>query len=162
MSGSEPVADAVFERIARRVAARSTRRSILGRASRFFLGVLGIELVAPILRDGRRADALQPPGCNFWKYCGADGILCASCSGGSDSSCPSGCHSHNEVWFACCGKPMVGPVLIAYLDCCTTGTPPSCSLSCGNDGCQVDPRVWCPAGENYCCSMALETIPPDC
>ena len=68
--------------------------------------------------------------CSDWQYCGIHGYPCASCSGGSDTQCPSGCRSQSS-WTYCCTDGSTGcSYYITYTDCC--GCSPSCGTFCTN------------------------------
>jgi len=166
--------DDIIEQVCKNVAGRSTRRSILGRAARLALGLLGIEIVPAALSKetwARTEAAMQAVDCSYWKYCGAYGWLCAGC-GGADNSCPEGCTSYNQVWFGCCEDPNGVNKLIAYVDCCTAlpQNVPTCDpdFECLTPSRPCDHvQVWCPLVpfpeiQYYCCSQANEAFPSEC
>lgn len=157
MDLSENLLDEACEQIARALAARSTRRSWLGRAAKLVLGALGIELALPAIPvDAQPADPLAPE----WQKCGAYGYLCGSdCGTGDDYSCPGGCLP-GSFWHACCPRPAGGAVEINYYDCflqpngklpnCTSKTERDKAASCNVPLKRVYRDFW--TGE-YCCSF---------
>jgi methylamine dehydrogenase light chain len=137
--------DKVSEQVTRNMARFSSRRG--------FLSKLGIALLAtptlpllPIARAkapepnaaGQKTDfernsqATDDTKCNYWKYCGSDGVLC-SCCGGGNHTCPAGSEPSPIAWFGTCVNPEDGrSFVIAYRDCC--GKP-----ACGaGKSCQCD------------------------
>lgn len=119
--------DDVSERLTRNLARFSSRRGFLSR--------LGVALLAapvlPLLPVARSARAAEPKTdfelnsqttddtkCNYWKYCGSDGVLC-SCCGGSHHTCPPGAEPSPISWIGTCINPEDGrSFVIAYRDCC--------------------------------------------
>jgi Methylamine dehydrogenase, L chain. len=138
-------ADAAGEKLLRRIAGRTSRRSILSR--------LGVALVAapafPVLPVGRAEAASKPnrsaeaktafarnaqveddTRCDYWRYCAIDGALC-SCCGGGVHTCPAGSEPSPVSWVGTCINPADGKAyLIAYRDCC--GKPTCSQCFCDN------------------------------
>jgi len=149
---SSTFADRAIEQVSRALAARSSRRSFLGKLTAVALGTLGIELL-PLGPFDARALGQPAVNCANYKLCGATGYLCSGCIGGP--GCPSGCSSGDSAWCAGCLSDD-GSVYynVCYYDCCTNGTPPTCSNACSNDNCVSG--LWCPSGvTTYCCSVAV-------
>ena len=161
------ILDKVFERSARKVAQRSSRRG--------FFKTLGIGLVGgvsiPLLPVARAAEAApkmpQDEGdassCDYWRYCAVDGFLC-ECCGGTYNSCPPGTEMSPITWIGTCRNPVDGRnYVISYNDCCG-------KTQCGTCLCQRDERDrplyrpdksndvnWCLGAESmvYHCSTAV-------
>ena len=169
--------DAIGERLLRRFAGASSRRSLLSK--------LGAALVAaPVfpLLPVSRAEAQKPDRsveakttfarsaqtkddtkCDYWRYCAIDGSLC-SCCGGAVNACPAGAQPSPVSWVGTCINPDQGKAyLIAYRDCC--GKP-----ACGQCGCDNTDRetqlylqqlnnniIWCFGTKSmeYHCSTAV-------
>ena len=113
--------DKMSERLTRNLARFSSRRG--------FLSKLGVALLAapafPLLPVARTARAAEPKGaapktdfernaqttddtkCNYWKYCGSDGVLC-SCCGGGHHTCPPGAEPSPISWIGTCVNPQDG------------------------------------------------------
>ena len=81
--------DSLFERSARGVARRMSRRSSLAQLGQILVGAA----LVPVLPVSRVSHAQDDPGdptqCDYWRYCGFDGFVCACC-GGTVSQCPPG------------------------------------------------------------------------
>jgi methylamine dehydrogenase light chain len=126
-----------LERSARRLARRTSRRSLLKRIGTALVGAAAL----PVLPVARAAAADQPkapddalitgdagdPGkCEYWRNCGMDGFLC-SCCGGSHVSCPPGTEMAPLTWIGTCRNPADGKdYIIAYNDCCGKSTCNRC------------------------------------
>jgi methylamine dehydrogenase light chain len=110
-------ADAISEKLLRKLAGHTSRRSLLSR--------LGLAMVAapvfPLLPVGRANAAPAASGksaergvearthfahnaqttddtkCDYWRYCAIDGLLC-SCSGGGIHTCPAGASPSTVPW----------------------------------------------------------------
>src|SRR5258708_1417017 len=96
--------DRAFEKSARSLAKRTSRRSLLASIGQILTGAALLPLL-PIDRTAR-AQTPKPPGspptpastagvakptadeqnCEYWKFCAIDGFLCACC-GGTSTSC---------------------------------------------------------------------------
>jgi methylamine dehydrogenase light chain len=169
--------DRITEIMARSAARNSSRRSFFGRLGAW----LTVGTVAPLLPVSRAyaakgPQALQPQeqgdptSCDYWRYCGIDGFLCACC-GGSASSCPPGTEPSPITWVGTCRNPVDGRAyIISYNDCCgkaacgrcqcgrDEGATPTYQPSTSND---LD---WClgtQAGIAYHCSTSVVLGPAD-
>lgn len=137
--------DDMVEKMSRRVAGRTSRRSVIGKVGTVMLGI-GLVPLLPVDRRGRvsRANAATPePGapsprqgwnpqdndiqaCDYWRHCSIDGNVC-DCSGGSLTSCPPGTKLATASWVASCYNPTDGQsYLIAYRDCCGANVSGRC------------------------------------
>jgi methylamine dehydrogenase light chain len=166
--------DTLGERLSRNLARYSSRRG--------FLAKLGTALLAapvfPLLPVARGANGNQPKTdfernaqstddtkCNYWKYCGSDGILCSCCGGGSHT-CPAGAEPSPIAWIGTCLNPDDGKAyVIAYRDCCGK---PACgagkSCACDNADRELptyrsslnNDIIWCfgSTSQVYHCSTA--------
>jgi methylamine dehydrogenase light chain len=178
-----PDIDAFGERLARHLADRTSRRSVLGR-----LGTLLVAAPVIPLLPMQRASAAQPKSiasqdahsvnetdfsraaqthdetaCNYWRYCGVDGNMCACCGGGIHS-CPPGSQPSPTAWIGSCINPEDRRTyLIAYRDCCGASTCGHCSCV-GTDHAMPIYRpqtnnhiIWCigTSSMEYHCSMAV-------
>lgn len=134
--------DDITESLTRRAAQRTSRRSFLSNLTK--LMVVGVAApLLPIDRSGGKAhaatvDAKMPAvdtrdamavedggadeaACEYWRYCGIDGYLCACCGGGP-ATCPPGSYASPTAWVGTCHNPADGlTYLIAYNDCCGVG-----------------------------------------
>lgn len=147
--------DQVGESLTRKLASRTSRRSMLSR--------LGLALAAapafPLLPNDRKAHAAVPETlsdfqknaqttddtqCSYWRYCAIDGSMC-TCCGGTTSQCPPGTEPSLTSWVGTCYNPDDERMyLIAYYDCCgTTG----CGR-CGCDNTEEAMPVYRPQGNN--------------
>lgn len=121
--------DRFFERSARQLARRTSRRSFLSRAGAVLVGGAALPLL-PVARaaDDGRAPAPQesglvgaagdPQSCDYWRHCAIDGFLCACC-GGSQNACPPGTEMSPITWLGTCRNPADGKdYVISYNDCC--------------------------------------------
>lgn len=135
--------DDLVEKMTRRVAGHTSRRSVIGKIGTVMAGVAIVPLL-PVDRRGRvsRANAAEGPGegtrakwqpqdndiqqCDYWRHCSIDGNIC-DCSGGSLTSCPPGTKLATASWVASCYNPTDGEsYLIAYRDCCGINMPGRC------------------------------------
>jgi methylamine dehydrogenase light chain len=164
--------DDVFEKSARLLAKRTSRRSLLGTLGRVLTGAALLPLL-PIDRTARAQSAPAPDtvvkptadeqNCQYWKYCAIDGFLCACC-GGSSTSCPPGTQQSPITWIGTCHNPGDGrDYIVSYNDCCgkvscgdcfcnrNEGEKPMYRLSRNND------VNWCMANteSNYHCSVSV-------
>ncbi len=166
MNTMQTFIDETCEQIVRAVAGRSTRRSFLGRASRFVLGILGFELL-PALPVNAQPAAATPP----WMKCGAYGAMCATdCGQTSDFECPGNC-AKGGSWRACCCCPAGSCLYLDYFDCfLVTGNRPNCGnnktkgangLKClGISETQPKPLYRDSQTGNFCCSVVQGTGVP--
>jgi methylamine dehydrogenase light chain len=155
--------DRAMESTTRKLAQKSSRRSVLTGLGRLFLGAAALPLL-PIDRSPARAqEHAADQQCDYWRYCAIDGYLC-SCCGGSASSCPPGTKPSPTAWVGTCHNPEDDQTyLIAYHDCCgksgcgrcecwrTEGEMPVYRPQLNND------IIWCFGMEemSYHCSAAV-------
>ena len=162
--------DRMFEKSARSLAKRTSRRSLLASLGQLLTGAALLPLL-PIDRTAR-AQAPATPGakptadeqnCSYWKFCAIDGFLCACC-GGTSTSCPPGTQTSPITWIGTCHNPGDGrDYIVSYNDCCgkvscgdcfcnrNEGEKPMYRLSRNND------VNWCMANteSNYHCSVSV-------
>jgi methylamine dehydrogenase light chain len=162
--------DRVFEKSARSLAKRTSRRSLLASLGQLLTGAA----LLPLLPIDRIARAQSPDfpvakptadeqNCEYWKFCAIDGFLCACC-GGTSTSCPPGTQSSPITWIGTCHNPGDGrDYIVSYNDCCgkvscgdcfcnrNEGEKPMYRLSRNND------VNWCMANSesNYHCSVSV-------
>lgn len=163
--------DSWFEKSARGVAQRSSRRSAMAKLGKVLVGSALVPLL-PVDRtayaSGAGASAIlpganDPESCDYWKYCAIDGWLC-SCCGGTSSSCPPGTTASPITWIGTCRNPNDSTdYIVSYNDCCGKTTCGKCfcnrnerekplyKLSMNND------INWCMANSdsNYHCSVSV-------
>ena len=115
--------DKLIENLSRKVAARTSRRSVLSLLARALLGSAMFPLL-PVRRLTGTANAAESGkdkevlGCDYWRYCGFDGNLCGCC-GGSHTECPAGTIMSPTSWVGTCQDPNDGKeYIIGYRDCC--------------------------------------------
>ena len=129
--------DHLAERASRNVAQHTSRRGFLGQLGAVIVGGASIPLlpvarasavennepkkgypgVAPQtpIHPGEEGD---PASCDYWRYCGSGGPLCACC-GGSAYACPPGSEMSPLSWIGTCRNPVDGKnYIISYNDCC--------------------------------------------
>ena len=158
--------DQLFERSSRSLAARTSRRSVLGSLGQLLTGAAFLPLL-PIDRSGRarasEAAPDSPESCQYWRYCAIDGYLC-SCCGGSSTSCPPGTSFSPITWIGTCHNPHdQRDYIVSYNDCCG-------KTSCGNCECirnegekpmyrpsRNNDLNWCMANadSNYHCTVSV-------
>jgi methylamine dehydrogenase light chain len=162
--------DRVFEKSARSLAKRTSRRSLLASLGQMLTGAALLPLL-PIDRTARAqapaAAGTKPTAdeqnCDYWKYCAIDGFLCACC-GGTSTSCPPGTQTSPITWIGTCHNPGDGrDYIISYNDCCG-------KVSCGDCFCNRNEAEkpmyrlsrnndvnWCMANteSNYHCSVSV-------
>jgi methylamine dehydrogenase light chain len=162
--------DRVFEKSARSLAKRTSRRSLLASLGQLLTGAAVLPLL-PIDRTARAQSPAAPvakptadeQNCQYWKYCAIDGFLCACC-GGTSTSCPPGTQPSPITWIGTCHNPGDGrDYIISYNDCCgkvscgdcfcdrNEGEKPMYRLSRNND------VNWCMANSesDYHCSVSV-------
>jgi methylamine dehydrogenase light chain len=161
--------DLLVEKLTRRVAQRTSRRSFVATVAKVAVGGILLPLL-PVDRTGRKeafaadAQTTDATQCNYWRYCAIDGYLC-SCCGGGPSTCPAGSSPSPSSWIGSCINPADGKTyLLAYRDCCgkdscgrciclnTEGEMPVYVPQLNND------MVWCfgaPSMVYHCSSAAL-------
>jgi methylamine dehydrogenase light chain len=132
----ETILDRLTETFSRRVAQRSSRRSVLARLGVALVGGALLPIL-PVDRSGRfrkahaqaffeNAQADDNTQCNYWRYCAMDGYLCTCCGGGI-TACPAGSEPSPTSWVGSCINPEDGQTyLIAYRDCCGKGVCGQC------------------------------------
>jgi methylamine dehydrogenase light chain len=122
--------DRLIERLTRRVAQRTSRRSFLVRLGQLAMGGAMLPLL-PIERVAAKASAQtmseghssgivsdDDTSCDYWRYCAFDGFLC-SCCGGSITECPAGTVASPTAWVGTCKHPGdAKEYIVAYRDCC--------------------------------------------
>lgn len=142
--------DAVTTGTIRFIAARTSRRSFLGKLGIFMAG-MGTLPMLPVAREAQAQtgendipDMGDPESCEYWRYCAFSGSLC-SCCGGSLNQCPPGSETASVAWIGTCHNPADGKdYLISYNDCCGKS-------SCGRCGChrsEGDRPVYFPSKAN--------------
>lgn len=167
-----PTSDDVVENLARRLSSETSRRSLLSLIGALLLQPATIPLL-PVARPAlaapppqtdfaRNAQTADPTRCNYWRYCGSDGFLCACCGGGPHT-CPPGTSPSPTAWIGTCSNPDdQRDYLIAYRDCCGKPSCGRCKCS-GAVGDTPSYRsegsgdiVWCfgSASMQYHCSTA--------
>jgi methylamine dehydrogenase light chain len=130
--------DDQIERLARKLAQRTSRRGVLGLIGTALAGGLLFPLL-PVNRVVRNAVAQDlnggadgdPASCDYWRYCGFDGFLCGCCGGGV-TECPAGTEASPTSWVGTCQHPVDSKeYVISYRDCCGRD---ACGLClCSND-----------------------------
>ena len=128
--------DRLFERGARSLAQRSSRRGMLKNFGKFLVAGTAIPLL-PVARAQSNeqqvapVDKGDPASCDYWRYCAIDGFLC-TCCGGSHHTCPPGTEMSPVTWIGTCHNPADGRnYVISYNDCCGKS-------ACGACLCQRD------------------------
>lgn len=177
---TKPKIDQMIENGARFIAQRTSRRGLLATFGAIFVGQAALPLL-PIARasqsdpssvDDRGVAAkttgnLQDPGdptqCDYWRYCGIDGFLCACC-GGTQNSCPPGTEMSPITWVGTCQNPAdKRAYIISYNDCCGTDSCGRCLCNRNeSDKPMVRPQAnndinWClgASSKTYNCSTAI-------
>jgi len=124
--------DSLFERSARVVARRTSRRGFLANLSAILVGAAALPLL-PVARasegaseypgvgrqeSGKEGDPGDPTSCDYWRYCAIDGFLC-SCCGGAANACPPGTEMSPLTWIGTCHNPADDKhYVVSYNDCC--------------------------------------------
>lgn len=147
--------DAFTQAASRRVASRTSRRSLLGILGRLLVGGAAFPLL-PVARIASAAgappggeNAQDPESCDYWRYCAIDGFLC-SCCGGSASTCPPGTSAAPMTWVGTCQNPADGKsYIVSYNDCCGTGSCGRCMCN-RNEGDRPPYLPWLSNDINWC------------
>jgi methylamine dehydrogenase light chain len=136
------------ESLARGLARRTSRRGLIGRLGLMLAGSGSIPLLPIARAAGPAAEQAigsqtigaegpakgypgvapqpslgpeeqgDPASCDYWRYCGTHGPLCACC-GGSANACPPGTEMSLMGWIGTCRNPVDGKnYIISYNDCC--------------------------------------------
>ncbi|MBL43709.1 MAG: methylamine dehydrogenase (amicyanin) light chain [Sphingomonadaceae bacterium] len=169
--------DKWIEARGRGIAKRTSRRGIFAILGGGLVGAAAIPLL-PIARaasggdsgtgvqpqtTGKINDPGDPTTCDYWRYCGIDGFLCACC-GGTTSSCPPGTEMSPITWVGTCKNPADGRhYVISYNDCCGTTACGRCLCNRNEDDKPMTrPQAnndinWCLGAttEAYNCSTAI-------
>jgi amicyanin-dependent methylamine dehydrogenase small subunit len=169
------------EQRARALASTTSRRSLLLRVSRLFVGAAFVLPVLPFDRssqahaaaggghgggDARGAGRRKPSttDCDYWRYCSVDGFLC-ECCGGTATACPPGSTPSAVSWIGTCHNPADGrDYIVNYSDCCgrtscgrcfcntNVGDRPGYRMGVHND------INWCMANDSSVYHCTLSTI----
>lgn len=170
--------DRMTEKVLRGFASRTSRRGILAAVGALFAGVGTLPLLPvaraaddspPELKDappqstGNPQDPGDPTSCDYWRYCGMSGSLCA-CYGGNTNTCPPGTEMSPVTWIGTCLNPADNRhYIISYNDCCggVLGGGCECERDQGDRG-VVRPSkdneiMWClgTKSQSYTCSTAV-------
>lgn len=147
---SKPAVDRLGELLTRRMARRSSRRSVLARLGAMMMAAPGFPLLPVARADAagpsqppppdlagltdfeRNAQVDDPTRCSYWRHCAIDGVLCGCCGGGVHT-CPPGAEPSPISWIGTCRNPADGrSYIIAYRDCCGR------SICAAGKDCQCD------------------------
>ncbi len=166
--------DDTLEDLTRRLARRTSRRSLLGRAAALLAGTAALPLLPVARASGESArvpsptesldgPAGDPKSCEYWRHCGIDGSACACC-GGSATACPPGTEMAPVTWIGTCRNPDDGKdYIISYNDCCGKSFCGRCVCN-RNEGERPEYHWyrnndinWCAGAESqaYHCSVAI-------
>lgn len=164
--------DNLGEQISRRLAHRSSRRSVISTLGKAMVASAAILPVLPVARAGSKSPGLdistvsdeEMNSCDYWRHCAVDGFLC-SCCGGTANTCPPGTTPSPISWVGTCHNPHDGKdYLVSYHDCCG-------KTACNRCACNTQTRErpgyefflhndvnWCMANENstfHCTTSVL-------
>jgi methylamine dehydrogenase light chain len=146
--------DRIVAELSRRLARRTSRRSLLARLGALLVGASALPLL-PVARAAAprepapgEPDPATPAGdptqCGYWRHCAIDGFL-AACCGGTHRSCPPGTEMSPVTWIGTCRNPADGrDYVISYNDCCGKDACARCFCH-RNEG---DKPVYVPARAN--------------
>ncbi|HWS65866.1 MAG TPA: methylamine dehydrogenase (amicyanin) small subunit [Steroidobacteraceae bacterium] len=157
---SDSNGDRMVERVARIIARRTSRRSLLTRLGVFLVAAPVFPLLpvsralaatappkAPLTDFERNAQSKDPTKCDYWRHCAIDGVICGCCGGGIHT-CPPGSEPSPTAWIGTCLNPDDGrSYLIAYRDCCGKNIC-TADKSCMCDGTDREMPVYRPQGDN--------------
>ena len=172
--------DRLTERNLRSMAQRSSRRSFIATLGAVVAGTGALPLLpvargsvaapadgdvgsVPAQGTGNPEDPGDPTQCDYWRYCGIDGFLCACCGGGANS-CPPGTEMSPITWIGTCLNPVDGNnYVISYNDCCGKSSCGRCLCNRNEDDKPVyRPQAnndinWCMGTQSsaYHCSTAV-------
>ena len=155
--------DKLTERNVRSIAQRSSRRSFIATLGAALAGAGTLPLLpvargsagtaadagasvddVPAQSTGNPQDPGDPTDCNYWRYCGIDGFLCACC-GGTQNACPPGTEMSPITWIGTCMNPADGNnYVISYNDCCGKSSCGRCLCNRNED----DKPVYRPPANN--------------
>ena len=143
----EGLLDHWADRLTRKIARGSGRRSFLARLAGMSFGVSVLPLL-PVSRASaagpQASEEGDPLSCDYWRHCAIDGYLCGCC-GGSVNSCPPGTEISPVSWIGTCTNPVDGNnYVISYNDCCGKSTCGRCFCNT-NEG---DKPVYIPSKSN--------------
>ena len=161
--------DKIIEKLSRRVARNSSRRTLLKRLGLAAAGGTSLPLlpvaraaggeggsgyhgVSPQTSANPSADPGDPASCDYWRYCAIDGFLC-SCCGGTHISCPPGTAMSPLTWIGTCKNPVDGlNYIVSYNDCCGKTSCSRCL--CNNNVGDTPPyRAFSNNDINWCVGM---------
>ena len=172
--------DRLAERVTRRIASQTSRRSFLARFGMTLVSAPMLPLL-PVARGqtpstssrtesqsefALHAQTKDDKLCTYWRYCAMSGDPC-SCSGGGVHTCPAGALPSPTAWIGTCVNPDdKKSYLIAYHDCCgKNSAEPGEDCECNATDRvlpiyrpQADPDVvWCfgQPSFTYHCSVAM-------
>lgn len=160
--------DGVFRGLSLWLAARSTRRSALGRLGGLLFGMLGFAMIP----TDRRAYATSctPVNCTDPFYCGMSGRPCETCTINSipvGNVCPAN-SNQGAAWTACCPGFGSSWRCINYIDCCSQTAFSQSGLACTSFCCNQANCVagtpaqgttyYSPGYPNYWCTVLSITM----
>lgn len=172
--------DKLTENFSRSLASTSSRRGFFSKVAGFALGGAVLPTL-PIARAqaqeeskdddrgvGEIRSALEnDPGdttsCDYWRYCGIDGMLC-SCCGGTHTTCPPGSEMSQIAWVGTCRNPVDNRnYIISYNDCCGAPNCDRCFCNRNESDTPVtrpqtnNDIIWCLGTESeaYTCTVGI-------
>lgn len=170
------------EQATRKLAGSSSRRGFFTKIAGFALGAAVLPTLpvarasageqeedektnkgVPPLTTGNINDPGDPTSCDYWRYCGIDGMLC-SCCGGTHTTCPPGVEMSQIAWVGTCLNPADGRnYIISYNDCCGGAACTRCGCLRSEDDKPVtrpqanNDIIWCFGTESaaYTCTVGI-------